>query len=236
MNEASKAKRHWGELEALVLRGKGIDIGCGPDPVLPDVRPFDTQHGDANRITKFVSEQYDFVFSSHCLEHMFDPRQALAEWWQLVKPGGYLFFIVPDEDLYEQGVFPSRFNPDHKATFTLSKATSWSPVSHNVLDLARELPGSELVKLQLCDAGYDRSLMRHGSDRPAGGVRQLARFVTAIARRFLFGHTIADNRLMDWRGVLDQTLRSDCLAHIECVVRKMVARGEGPAPNPNPKS
>src|SRR5260221_7032838 len=40
--------------------------------------------------------------------------------------------------LYEQGVFPSRFNGDHKSTFTISKASSWSPVSVNVLDLVTE--------------------------------------------------------------------------------------------------
>jgi hypothetical protein len=66
---------------------------------------------------------------------MHDPRKALLECWQLVRVGGHLFFIVPDEALYEQGVFPSRFNADHKATFTISKAQSWSPISINVLDL-----------------------------------------------------------------------------------------------------
>ncbi|NCY22868.1 class I SAM-dependent methyltransferase, partial [bacterium] len=103
MNEATKSKAHWGDLEFGILRGKGIDIGCGADPVTQDAQRFDLQHGDANKITQHVKEQFDFVFSSHCLEHMHDPQDALREWFQLVKPGGHLFFIVPDEDLYEQG-------------------------------------------------------------------------------------------------------------------------------------
>jgi hypothetical protein len=92
---------------------------------------------------------------------MHDPRKTLLEWWKLVRPSDHLFFIVPDEDLYEQGVFPSRFNPDHKATFTLSKAQSWSPLSLNVLDLAQSLPSSQIVSLVLQDQGYDRSQLRH---------------------------------------------------------------------------
>src|SRR5688572_21561437 len=129
MDETSKTRATWGDLERSVLRGRGIDIGCGPDPVMPEVCRFDVDDGDANVITRHVREQFDYVYSSHCLEHMRDPRAALREWWQLVKPGGHLFFIVPDEDLYEQGMFPSRFNADHKATFTVSKTSSWSPVS-----------------------------------------------------------------------------------------------------------
>jgi SAM-dependent methyltransferase len=152
----------WGDLERSVVRGQGIDIGCGPDPVLEEVRRFDVEHGDANHITRHVKEDFDFVYASHCLEHMHEPRNAILEWWELVRVGGHLVFIVPDEDLYEQGVFPSRFNPDHKATFTISKQNSWSPVSINVLDLAGTLPHGCLIKLVLQDQGYDRTLLKHG--------------------------------------------------------------------------
>jgi SAM-dependent methyltransferase len=159
MDETTKSKKLWGPLERSILTGSGIDIGCGLDPISPNIRRFDVEHGDANEITKHVHDQFDFVYASHCLEHMHDPRKALIEWWQLVRVGGHLFFIVPDEDLYEQGVFPSRFNPDHKVTFTISKAKSWSPVSLNVLDLAQSLPNGQLVKIVLQDQGYDRRLL-----------------------------------------------------------------------------
>lgn len=222
MDETSKTRRLWGEPEWSILRGKGIDIGCGPDPVTPDVRRFDLGDGDANRITEFVHEQFDFVYSSHCLEHMREPRAALRQWWQLVRPGGHLFFIVPDEDLYEQGVFPSRFNADHKATFTVAKARSWSPVSHNVLDLARELPGAELVSVQLQDHGYDRRLLRHGESAPAGtAVRFLFRAYHRLRRDGLMWRmTWFENWLARFLPV-DQTRRPDTLAQIQCIVRKV---------------
>jgi hypothetical protein len=65
MDEATKTRKLWGTLELSVLVGEGIDIGCGPDPVAPDVRRFDTTDGDANEITRFVHEDFDYVFSSH---------------------------------------------------------------------------------------------------------------------------------------------------------------------------
>lgn len=220
MNETSKTRRHFGPLETTVLTGHGIDIGCGPDPITPTVRRFDMEHGDANVITRHVHEQFDFVYSSHCLEHMHHAASALHEWWQLVRPGGHLFFIVPDEDLYEQGVFPSRFNADHKATFTISKVNSWSPVSVNVLDLARSLPQGEMVRLVLRDTGYDRSLLHHGPNRPP--ILPLHAFIRAY--NWSCRHGLRRRRWLDrFRAryfALDQTSGPDVLAQIECIVRK----------------
>ena len=223
MNETSKSKKVWGSLENSIVEGQGIDIGCGPDPVRPDVRRFDWTEGDANRITEYVHEQFDYVFSSHCLEHMHQPRKAILEWWSLVRPGGHLMFIVPDEDLYEQGVFPSRFNPDHKATFTLDAKKSWSPVSVHVPDLAASLPGGELISLTQQAQGYDRRLQRYGADiRPPGILRFLFRVYHGLRRRGLFRLSwieLWQSRYM----ALDQTTRDDVLAQIQCIVRKKPA-------------
>ena len=225
-NESSKSKRVWGDLERAVLRGEGIDIGCGSDPVLPGVMPFDIADGDANEILRHVHRQFDFVYASHCLEHMRDPRAAIAQWWQLVRPGGALFVIVPDEDLYEQGVFPSRFNPDHKATFTIAKARSWSPVSINVLDLARALPGGELVSLVLQDHGYDRSLLRHQSrTRTARVLRFPFRVYNGLRRRGLPRLALIDLWQARFAAV-DQTLLPGVLAQIQCIVQKATATHE----------
>ena len=219
MDETSKSKCGWGAREWSVLEGKGIDIGSGRDPITPEARAFDVQDGDANFITRYVHEQFDFVYSSHCLEHMHDPRLTLREWWQLVKPGGHLFFIVPDEDLYEQGVFPSRFNTDHKATFTISKARSWSPASHNVLDLARELPEARLVSVVLQDQGYDRSLLLHGQTlKGVAGV--LARHYWSWSRRLHFRSRTIE-RLLARRVPVDQTSAYGASAQIECIVQKI---------------
>jgi hypothetical protein len=70
-------------------------------------------------------------------------------WWALVKPGGYLVIVVPDEDLYEQGMWPSRFNTDHKATFNLGESKSWSPVSYDIEALVQALPRAEIIEARL---------------------------------------------------------------------------------------
>lgn len=158
MNEASKTRKLLLPEEIALLRGKGIDIGCGNDPVTPDCQRFDVDDGDANQITNHIKEleSYDYVFSAHCLEHMYQPRDTIQDWWKLVKPGGVMIVIVPDEDLYEQGYWPSLFNPDHKATFTLGKQRSWSPVSHNLIELVQQLPNGELLAARLQDEHYER--------------------------------------------------------------------------------
>jgi SAM-dependent methyltransferase len=220
MNETSKTKKLWTARERTILSGRGIDIGCGPDPVGPDVKRFDQTEGDANHITDFIDEQFDYVFSSHCLEHMQEPKAALLQWWKLVRPGGHLFFIVPDEDLYEQGVFPSRFNPDHKATFTFGKRASWSPVSHDVRALAQSLPNGEVVSLERQDAGYDHRLLRIGPDtRPNSILSFIFRIYHGLRRRGLFRISWIEW----WQSqyvALDQTTRPDVLAQIQCIVRK----------------
>lgn len=218
MYESSKTYKHLSAEEKRILEGRGIDIGCGPDPIRPHVIPFDMEQGDANTIQDFVKEQFDFVFSSHCLEHMRDVRAALLQWWGLVRPEGYLIFIVPDEDLYEQGVFPSRFNADHKATFTISKEKSWSPVSYNVLDLALSLPGGSIVSIRLQDEGLDRSLIRFGHHRPKTLLRRVLRFYRKTNKKI--GPWWSLLEILDsYYKTQDQT-QGDAMAQILCIVRK----------------
>lgn len=219
MNEASKTRLLcWGEKELSYLQGRGIDIGCGSDPVNNNVQHFDLVDGDANRIGNFVTGQYDYVFSSHCLEHMDDPKGAILEWWRLVKSSGYLFIIVPDEDLYEQGVFPSRFNLDHKHTFTISKRKSWSRVSINVIDLISILPNARLVNLELQDIGYDRKLYYHGYKK----VDRICTYAYNVLLKSL-GQIISKKAIaklpMCCRAI-DQTRNDGALAQIQFVVQK----------------
>ncbi|MBP6034000.1 MAG: class I SAM-dependent methyltransferase [Candidatus Moranbacteria bacterium] len=43
-------------------------------------------------------ESEDFVISAHVIEHFPDPIKALKEWYRIVKPGGYIFMIVPHKE------------------------------------------------------------------------------------------------------------------------------------------
>lgn len=165
MNEAAKTFQLLSNEEKAFLTGKGIDIGCGNSPINSTCHRFDVSDGDANHITSFVREfeSFDYVVSFHCLEHMRTPEDALQDWWKLVRKGGVMMIVVPDEDLYEQGYWPSLFNSDHKATFTIEKQQSWSPVSRNIASLASTLQGAEVLAVRLQDDCYDRTLMAAGA-------------------------------------------------------------------------
>ena len=151
--------------------GDGIDIGGEPDPLglytelfarLKSVRTWDLEDGDAQSMSGVADDTYDFVHSSHCLEHLHDPRAGLRNWLRIVKPGGHLIILVPDEDLYEQGVFPSTFNRDHKWTFTIYKTHSWSSRSINIIDLIRELgSAAETIHIEQLNATFRFNLLRY---------------------------------------------------------------------------
>lgn len=159
MKESSKARarrQREGYFDRFLV-GEGIDIGCGDDPVTGDCLAWEKSQGDAQTLPQLKPRQFDWVYSSHCLEHLPNPRRAVARWWEVLRPGGYLLLVVPDEDLFEQGIWPSRFNPDHKWTFTIDKQQSWSPVSVNLTELVARLPPHRVLWMRTCDDGYDHA-------------------------------------------------------------------------------
>ena len=150
--------------------GYGLDIGGGPDPLglyielfprMRGVKTWDKDDGDAETLDGIKEAEFDFIHSSHCLEHLNDPAGGLKNWFHALKPDGHLIITVPDEDMYEQGKFPSTWNGDHKFTFTILKSSSWSPTSINVLDLITTLgTESELIKLHKLDESFRYTLPR----------------------------------------------------------------------------
>ncbi len=158
-SKAAKRRYDDGAFQQRFFVGRGIDIGGKPDPLaqyasifarMQSVRTWDREDGDAQLLLGVPDKSFDFVHSSHCLEHMVDVAEALRNWIRVLKPDGYLIVTVPDEDLYEQGTWPSRFNADHKWTFTMAKPTSWSPRSVNLVELVMRFAESlELERLVL---------------------------------------------------------------------------------------
>ena len=159
--EASKTNRiREADFFSVYLSGRVIDIGGGKDSVVPHAEVFDREQGDANQIRNYFGVgEFDCVHSSHCLEHMKDPLQCLSDWWSLVKVGGYMITVVPEETLYEQYIWPSCFNSDHKVSFRLGGDASWSPVSINIEEAFDALPDCEVLEAVVQDGGYDYDLI-----------------------------------------------------------------------------
>lgn len=51
---------------------------------------------EAGALTHIADAAYDFVASSHCLEHVANPLATLREWLRVTRPGGHLILILPD--------------------------------------------------------------------------------------------------------------------------------------------
>ena len=224
MNEASKTRAaRDNSFYSRYMNDSVLDIGCGPDLVVPQATPFDQEDGDANEILRyFKPESFSCVHSSHCLEHMKDPRKSISDWWTLVKPGGYLVTVVPDEELYEQGYWPSLFNTDHKSMFRVAGVSEHPEVSFNVKDLIGLLPGATLVSVQRQNEDYChwKALVPF---RPLGPVRAIfSRLRYWFLRKGLIDSpfdrvVVRTARLIN--VPVDQTL-GKALAQIEVVAQK----------------
>lgn len=72
--------------------GEGLDVGCGKWPLSWAI-PVDIQiGGDAMALPE---GEFDFIASSHCLEHLVNPISALEHWQSRIKSGGVLLLYLP---------------------------------------------------------------------------------------------------------------------------------------------
>jgi SAM-dependent methyltransferase len=95
--------------------GVGYDIGCNriewsfPDsiPIDPILNKYDAYN--------LPDQNVDYIFSSHCLEHLPNWVNALEYWISKLKSGGVLFLYLPD---YEQEYWRPWNNRKHVHCFT----------------------------------------------------------------------------------------------------------------------
>jgi SAM-dependent methyltransferase len=82
-----------------VCKGFGVDVGgCKKEWKFPGsvlVDPVVFPHYTA---TTYPYREVDYVFSSHCLEHISDWVGALMYWIESLKSGGVLFLYLPHPD------------------------------------------------------------------------------------------------------------------------------------------
>lgn len=110
-----------------VCKGLGVDIGyCKPEWKFPgctgiDDRKLCSANGnefpspDRSPMNINVGEQYDFIFSSHCLEHLDHWVDALDHWFENLKRGGVMFLYLPD---FSQEYWQPWNNRKHKHVLT----------------------------------------------------------------------------------------------------------------------
>lgn len=120
--------------------GDGIDIGGGTSPFSGADLIENEKDQNAYCLDRYDDLSLDYVFSSHCLEHLEDWQRALTLWISKIKPGGTLFLYLPHQSMAlwkPKGLWVGR---EHK----------WSPSVKILLPFLREL------NMDILDAQFDK--------------------------------------------------------------------------------
>ncbi len=130
---------------------------------------------DAVNISLVKNEYYDFVFSSHSLEHIANPLKAVNEWLRVIKNCGYIIIIVPEKSCCF----------DHKRKY--------SDFSTLLTQYEKNVGEDDLSTL-------DEILMNHDltMDTPAGDFENFKkRSLDNFNNRCLHHYVYSDNLLME---------------------------------------
>ena len=95
---------------------------------------------EATDLHSINDDSYDFLLSSHVIEHTANPIKALKEWIRVVKPGGHLIVLVPHKD----GTF------DHNRPVT--------ELNHLIQDFENNITEKDLTHLDEILEKHDLSL------------------------------------------------------------------------------
>jgi SAM-dependent methyltransferase len=86
-----------------VCKGKGLDVGCmKKEWALEGALPIDLSFNDRYDAMNLpmnvnaITGKWDYIFSSHVLEHIPDWVGVLDYWLENVKKGGVIFLYLPD--------------------------------------------------------------------------------------------------------------------------------------------
>ncbi len=145
------------EQAALVpfCAGKGIDVGCGSNKTHPSAFGVDLTAGGTpglfgnqagqvsvadvvafGNILPFKSGSLDYVVARHNFEHYRDPVRTLQEWQRVVREGGTIAIVIPDETW--QSTIP--LDPTHYHVYTPESFSAFVSL----------VPGITLARVEPC--------------------------------------------------------------------------------------
>jgi predicted SAM-dependent methyltransferase len=120
---------------------------------------------DATEMACILSGKYDFLLSSHVLEHIANPIKALREWIRVLKEKGTLILILPQKDRTFDHKRPvtslSHLIQDYTNNLTESDLTHLSEVLE-LHDLKRDLAMRDRAHLEImCKENLTNRCMHH---------------------------------------------------------------------------
>lgn len=99
-----------------VCEGRGVDVGCMKiEWAFPGARPIDISFNDGYHALNLPEQNIDYIFSSHCLEHIDNWVDVMNYWYNTLRVGGVLFLYLPD---YSQEYWRPWNNRKHKHIFS----------------------------------------------------------------------------------------------------------------------
>ena len=123
-----------------VCHGNGYDIGCnrkewsfpGSYAIDPVLGPFDAFSLPQGKV--------DYIFSSHCLEHLDNWVKALDYWAEHIKRNGILFLYLPDHSQVYWRPYHNRkhihsFTPEIIKSYFTDQPNHWKNVFVSGIDL-----------------------------------------------------------------------------------------------------
>lgn len=125
-------------------KGEGVDVGCMKSEwAFPGAHLVDPALNDYDALN-FPYENLDYIFSSHCLEHLYDWVDVLDYWTSKLKQGGVLFLYLPD---YSQEYWKPWNNRKHKNIFTSGIISDYMHASgyKNILQSGVDLNNAFMV-------------------------------------------------------------------------------------------
>lgn len=99
-----------------VCKGEGYDIGCmKKEWAFPGATPIDLSFDDEYDALNLPKQGVDYIFSSHCLEHIDNWVDTMDYWYDTLNEGGTLFLYLPD---YSQKYWRPWNNRKHRNMFS----------------------------------------------------------------------------------------------------------------------
>lgn len=150
-----------------------------------------------------TSGAYDFVLSSHVLEHTANPILALSEWIRLLKDQGTLVLLLPHKD--------KTF--DHRRSVTT--------MEHLIADFKAGMAEDDITHMPEILTLHDLERDPEGGDLASFKARSMNNFENRCFHHHVFDTTLAVS-LVDYMGMQIQAVEEIQPFHILIVAQKTV--------------
>jgi len=123
---------------------------------------------EGNDLNKIENNQYDFVLSSHSLEHFANPLKAIAEWKRVLKNDGLMIIVLPHP----------KFTFDNKRAIT--------KFSHLLEDYKKDIQENDLTHLEEVVEMHDYSMTPDIVDKDFMKARSLKNYENRCLHHHVF--------------------------------------------------